>query len=65
MGKSVAITGKEAETALLSDASEAFRLLGKPETGLEVVLDWTARWVQRGGATLGKPTHFEVRDGSY
>ena len=29
------------------------------------MLDWTADWEQRGGASLGKPTHFEVRDGNY
>ena len=29
------------------------------------MIDWTADWVQRGGASLGKPTHFEARDGKY
>ena len=33
--------------------------------GLEAMIEWTADWVARGGESLGKPTHFEVRDGRY
>jgi len=29
------------------------------------MLGWTAHWVKLGGGDLGKPTHFEVRDGNY
>ena len=29
------------------------------------IMDWTADWVSRGGATIGKPTHFETMDGKY
>ena len=29
------------------------------------LIAWIADWVSRGGATLGKPTHFEVRDGKF
>jgi hypothetical protein len=29
------------------------------------MLDWTADWVMRGQPSLGKPTHFETRDGKY
>jgi hypothetical protein len=27
--------------------------------------EWIADWVRRGGESLGKPTHFESRDGRY
>ena len=57
--------GEEAPTAWLVDCAEAHRLFGSPEVSLETMLDWTADWVQRGLATLGKPTHFETRDGHY
>lgn len=65
LGRPVNITGHEAETALLSDSSELRRRLGEPATPFEVVLRWTADWLQSGGRLLGKPTHFEVRDGVY
>jgi nucleoside-diphosphate-sugar epimerase len=65
MGKPVRFAGAEADTALLSDASRAHRLLSSPPTPLERVLRWTARWVAAGGKTLGKPTHFQSRDGKY
>jgi nucleoside-diphosphate-sugar epimerase len=59
------LTGQEAPTAWLVDCSEAFRLFGPPRVTLDRMLDWTADWVQHGGASLGKPTHYEARDGKY
>jgi nucleoside-diphosphate-sugar epimerase len=65
LGVAPVLTGQEAPTAWLVDCSEAFRLFGEPKVRLEQMLDWTADWVQRGGASLGKPTHYEARDGKY
>ena len=65
LGHPVRITGREADTALLSDASKAFERLGHPPTPISTVLRWTAEWIRRGGTLWGKPTHFEVRDGAY
>jgi hypothetical protein len=65
LGIEPVLSGKEAPTAWLVDCSEAFRLFGAPQVGLDRMLDWTADWVQRGGASLGKPTHYEARDGKY
>ena len=65
LDREVRVTGEEASTAFLSDASIAYRELGAPDVDLEQMLDWTAQWVQRGGTLLGKPTHFQVRDGRY
>lgn len=59
------ITGEESVTALLSNASECERLFGPARVNLEQMLDGIANWLQRGGATLGKPTHFEVRTGKF
>jgi nucleoside-diphosphate-sugar epimerase len=58
-------TGCEAATALLSDASLCCRLLGPPPTSPLRMIEMTAAWIRAGGATLGKPTHFEVRDGAF
>lgn len=65
LGMDPVFTGTEAETALLVDCSKADDLFGPPTVGLELMLDWTADWIRRGGASLGKPTHYESRDGRY
>ena len=65
MGVPARIVGREAETALLSDASEAARLFGPPSVPIATLLDWVADWVAHDGASLGKPTKFEVRDGRF
>ena len=61
----VRFTGTEAPTALLSDASRARALFGEPSVPLERLLDWSAAWLRRGGALLGKPTGFQARDGKF
>lgn len=65
LGKPAKLIGQEAQTALLSNPAIACGTLGTPGTPLETVMRWVAHWVSRGGRTLGKPTHFEVRDGKY
>lgn len=59
------ISGTESETALLSDSSEMVRRLGAPAMPFEQLLEWTAAWLKGGGALLGKPTKFQVRDGTF
>ncbi|WP_372950762.1 NAD-dependent epimerase/dehydratase family protein [Mariniphaga sp.] len=63
--KEVQFTGSEAETALLSNAEQAFRFFGKPNVPVQKVMEWTARWMEEDKKLLGKPTYFEVRDGKY
>lgn len=65
LGIAPVLTGTEAPTAWLIDSREAYRLFGPPQVSLETMLDWTADWVARGGQSLGKPTHYEARDGKY
>jgi nucleoside-diphosphate-sugar epimerase len=65
LGKSAKFTGIESGLALLNNPAQACRLLGPPPTPLESAMRWTAHWVKRGGASLNKPTHFEVGDGRY
>ena len=65
LGIEPVLTGSEAPTAWLIDSSEAVRLYGPAQVSLDMMLDWTADWVSRGGKSLGKPTHYEARDGKY
>jgi len=59
------LQGQESATALLSNAKPAFDLFGKPEMPLSTVMRWVAHWIRDNRRLLGKPTHFEVRDGKY
>lgn len=63
--KKPAFSGEEAKTAWLIDTAAVTRLLGPPRVPLESMVDWVADWVSRGQPGLGKPTHFETRDGKY
>jgi nucleoside-diphosphate-sugar epimerase len=64
-GLHVVFTGDEAETALLNNSQMAHRLFGLPRVSIDQVLYWIAGWLKEEGKILGKPTHFEVRDGKY
>ncbi|MDE2899017.1 MAG: NAD(P)-dependent oxidoreductase [Chloroflexota bacterium] len=57
--------GAESDSALFVDCRRMADLVGEPMTPLEPVLRWTAGWLQAGGRTLDKPTHFEVCDGRF
>jgi hypothetical protein len=65
MGVDVSFTGEEAEDALLSNGARARALFGPPRVDAARLLAWTADWTLRGGASLGKPTHFESRSGRF
>ncbi|MCI0379266.1 MAG: NAD-dependent epimerase/dehydratase family protein [Gemmataceae bacterium] len=64
-GKPAVIEGKEAADAFLSNAQASHSLFGAPQVSAQRLVGWIADWVARGGRTLGKPTHFEVRDGKF
>lgn len=65
MDKPVKFTGTESPTAYLSNSALSNRLFGYPRVPVQQVIAWTAEWVKRGGQSLGKPTHFETRDGKF
>ena len=65
MDRPVSLVGTEQQTALLSDLTKLHTYLGRPPLALETVIRWTAHWILKSGRLLGKPTHFETRDGVY
>lgn len=65
LGRQPTFTGSEADDALLSNAGLSEKLFGPPLVSLDQTLEWTAAWVRDGGVLLGKPTHFETRDGAF
>ena len=64
-GRAPVLTGTEAEAGWVSNAARMVAELGRPRIPLEAMIGWTADWLARGGASLGKPTHYEVRDGRF
>jgi nucleoside-diphosphate-sugar epimerase len=65
MGKPAIFSGVESDTALLNNAARSRRELGEPRVSADELIRWTARWIMEGRRTLGKPTHFEARDGVF
>ncbi len=65
LGKEPIFSGVEQNDAYLNDASLACKLFGYPTVSIETLIEWQAQWILDGGRSLGKPTHFEERKGSY
>jgi nucleoside-diphosphate-sugar epimerase len=64
-GRQPVFAGDAGATALLSDSASMENLFGAPEVGIERMIENVAEWVERGGRSLGKPTHFEQREGRF
>jgi len=58
-------SGQEQGTALLSNAAESFRLFGYPRVPLKEMMGLLAEWINQGGKTINKPTHFQEREGQF
>jgi hypothetical protein len=50
---------------LLNNASHAHELFGYPRVPLRRMMELTAQWLQGGGRTINKPTHFQERQGQF
>lgn len=65
MSKSVTVCGEESPDALLSNGQLGHKLFGYPSMSVQAMMESIANWVMSGGESLGKPTHFESRDGKF
>ena len=65
MNKPLKTRGVESSDALISNGQLGHRMFGYPRVPIQQLMSWIADWVMSGGASLGKPTHFEARDGKY
>jgi nucleoside-diphosphate-sugar epimerase len=65
LGRRVTLVGDEAATAWVWNADRSYEWFGRPTVGIDEMLAAVAHWVQIGGETLNRPTHFEVRDGRF
>ena len=64
-GRAPVLTGTPAATAWHFDASESVRLFGPTVMGLDTMINLVADYLRGGGRLLGRPTHFETRDGRF
>jgi len=65
LGRETVITGREEESAWLSNPARAHALFGTPEVNAQQMMEWIACWLLADGGTHGKPTKFENRDGKF
>lgn len=65
LGREPRFAGSPGGTQWLSDGSLALGRFGYGEVPVDRVIDWTARWLAQGGASLGKPTHYAAQDGKF
>jgi nucleoside-diphosphate-sugar epimerase len=65
LDRPVRFEGSESGDAFLSNGQLGHRLFGYPRVGPSQLMTWIADWVRRGMPSLDKPTHFEVRDGTF
>lgn len=65
LGQEPVFTGAAGTEAYLNDAGKMCRLFGYPDVPLATLIEWQAQWILDGGRELGKPTHFEEKEGRY
>ena len=65
LGREPKFVCRQAQSALLSDASRCSSTFGRPQTTVEQMVSMIAKWVASGKQTLNKPTKYDVRDGKF
>jgi len=65
LGRQPRFAGAEAPDALLSNTDRMAATLASPAVSVDTMLDWVAEWVREERPLLDKPTHFDVRDGTF
>ncbi len=65
LGRKPLFTGTEAASGWVTCTRRMVEEFGAPSVPLQRMIEWTADWQTRAMPSLGKPTHYEVRDGQY
>jgi nucleoside-diphosphate-sugar epimerase len=65
LGKKPILINEEQHTSFLSNAAESFQLFGYPRVTLKEMMALVLEWLNQGGKTINKPTHFSERKGKY
>lgn len=65
IGKKPIFHGLESPTSLLGDTRLLYNRFDPPDTSIDQIISWAAHWVSIDGRSLGKPTKYESRSGSF
>ena len=65
LGKTPVFSSIESETALLGDTKELYQQFESPAISFDQMIAWAAHWVAVDGRSIGKPTKYESRTGSF
>jgi nucleoside-diphosphate-sugar epimerase len=65
LGKQPQFVNEIQPMALLSNASKSHKLFGYPRVTVRQMIEMTVAWLQGGGKTINKPTHFQERKGQF
>jgi nucleoside-diphosphate-sugar epimerase len=65
LGRQPEFIAREANTGWINNAGRMISEFGPVRVSIEHMIDWTADWIGRGMGSLGRPTHYEIRDGQY
>jgi len=65
LDKKPVFEGEESGSAFLSNPDKYYQLFGAPSLNTEQIIRRVAHWIKSGGSSLGKPTHFETRNGKF
>jgi nucleoside-diphosphate-sugar epimerase len=65
MGIEPVFVNEEESTALLSNAAECMHLMGYPGVAVTEIIRLLTAWLQSGGKTINKETHFQERSGKF
>lgn len=65
LGKTPLFENEVQPNALLNNASKAHQLFGYPRVTVRQMIEMTVAWLQGGGKTINKPTHFQERKGQF
>lgn len=64
-GKTPIFEGDASESGWYNSTLAAQRLYGYPTVPLGRMIDWTSDWIANGRLSIGKPTHYEERQGAF
>ncbi len=65
LGREARFDGESGDSAILCNSQKCMGAFGYPDVSLDEMMRMQAEWIQSGGRSLNKPTHFEEQKGNF